>query len=341
MKEKLIFISDLEMGRGDVTDDFSDDAVFVDFLEKIGSKSDGEHIVLVLNGDIFDFLKMAYKGKYPRYITEKISLWKLEETRKAHTKFFEGLKSWLKNPRHSVHFLIGNHDSDLAWPAVREKIKEYLEENTRIKFDYELKNEDLHAEHGHQQDAFFHIDTEKPFIEYKGKQILNQPWGAYVCSTRLVRLKRKFPHEECLYPNPLALRQNPEFEQESKKTTFRAGIKDLFINPILNFGNPTYRPPYFRLLKHIIAHGLNVVDDEKFIKQRVADVIKKSPDQKLIVLGHAHVLTEMEFAGKKVLMTDTWRDEYDLTNNSKKKPKSYVEISYKDDKLISADLKIL
>lgn len=338
MKEKIYSISDIEMGRGDITDDFSDDVRVVEFLEDIKARNPEEKITLVLNGDIFDFLKMCYKEEYPRYITEQISLWKLEQTFQSHPKVFQALRDFLADPRHHVHFIIGNHDADLIWPALQVRLKEKLENEDRVTFDYWFHHPEVHAEHGHLQDPFFQHNVTKPIISFHGEKILNLPWGSYACFSHLVKLKKKFPKEEQLFPNPLALKQNKTYARESKKTTLKLAAKSLFTDPITHIGDPTYSVPYFRFAKHLFRYGFNVLDDEKFITPRAREVMRKHPDKKVLLLGHAHLFEKIKRKHQKVLITDTWRDEFDLTKNGIKKSKSYSKVECHDGKLVSADL---
>ena len=327
------------MGCGDIADDFSDDNLLVDFLNKISAKEKDQKVTLVLNGDIFDFLKMHYKNTYPRYITEEISLWKLEHIISAHQEVFEALKIFLNNQNHSIHFVIGNHDADLAWPDVQRKIQEKLNCKERATFDHYYKTEQIHAEHGHEQDPFFAKDPSKPIIKYGGKEILNLPWGSYACFSHLNHIKRKFPKEECMYPNPLALKSNPEYHKESRNKTYHLAFKSFLLDPIIHIGDPTYHVPYIKFAKHILKYGLEIVDDEKFLSQRIKEVMRTNPDKKIIVLGHAHVLNSLNHNQQKAFVTDTWRNEYNLLNNGTKKTKSYVEIEYKDKDLVGAELK--
>ncbi len=340
MDHKIYFISDIEMGRGDIMDDFSDDYVLIDFIESINPRNTDKKTTLVLLGDIFDYMKMGYKGKYPRYVTEEISLWKTDEIIHSHKNVFNALKNYLKNPRCELIFIIGNHDADLAWPKVQNRIRETLRCHRQVKFAYRYSHKDIHAEHGHLIDPFFEIDTKKSTIEYKKQKILNLPWGAHACFTHLVEIKKQFPREESLYPNPLALHLNKEYKNASNKTKWNLLLKNGLINPVIYFYDPTYKVPYLKMLKHILLFGTNVLDDEKFINHRIKTIINKHPQKKIIILGHSHVLTDMEINGKKIFITDTWRDEYDLNNDENKKPKSYVEIHYKNDKLKSAELKL-
>lgn len=341
MEHKIYILGDVEMGRGDIMDDFSDDYIFVDFIEKTASAKHTGKVTLVLLGDIFDFLKMSYKGLYPRYITEEISLWKMDEIIMSHGAVFKALKNFLENKHCDIEFVIGNHDPDLVWPAVQERILETLRHRDRIKFGFSYSTKTLHAEHGHMVDPFFRTNTRRPIIRHNGREILNLPFGAHACFTHLVNIKKKFPHEESLYPNPVALEMNEEYKKMSKKAIVDLIFRSLIFQPLLHPFDPTYRAPYLQLLKHGLKYGLNVVDDEKFIKDRVQKIIRKNPGRQVYVIGHAHVLTQTKIAEKRVFVTDTWRDEYDLNNEKRKKPKSYVEISCKNDKLNSAELKMI
>lgn len=339
MKEKIYSISDIEMGRGDITDDFSDDVRVAEFLEDIKAQNKDEKVTLVLNGDIFDFLKMCYENEYPRYITQEISFWKLEQTFQNHQKVFQALREFLADPRHRIHFVIGNHDADLIWPALQARLKEKLGNEDRVTFDYWFKHKDLHAEHGHLQDPFFRHNTKKPIISFRGKKILNLPWGSYACFSHLVQLKKKYPKEECMFPNPEAMKRNKAYARESRRTTVKLALQSFLVDPITHLGDPTYKVPYLAFAQHFLHYGLDVLDDEKFIRPRAEEVMRNNPDKKVLLLGHAHLFEIIEEKGQKVLVTDTWRDEYDLTRNGIKKPKSYSRVEWHDDKLMQADLK--
>ncbi len=341
MLQKLFFISDTEMGRGDIMDDFSDDEKLCEYIEFIQKNNPKDtEIKLILNGDIFDFLKMPYFGKFPRYITEEISLWKLEETIKKHSKVFDCLKNYLKNPHHFLHFNIGNHDADLIWPSLQKRIQQELKNNQQISFNYYYQDNHIHAEHGHLQDAFFTINTKKPFIKYKGQTLLNLPWGAYACFSHLNKLKKAFPKEEQIFPKKTVLETNEAFKKASKKTVRMTMLQEIMINPIIKFYDPTYRIPLREFIDHFIHFGLDFIDDKKFIKNYLKKLTKKFPDKKLFVLGHSHVLTELKIKEKNYYITDTWRNEYDANKNYTKKQKTYVEIIKDNNEILSHHLKI-
>lgn len=343
MEEKVYIISDIEMGRGDIMDDFSDDEIVTNFVKKIAAENKDKKITLVLNGDIFDFLKMAYKDQYPRYITEKISLWKLEEVIKTHPKVFSGFREFVKNKNHILFFVIGNHDADLVWPSLQQRIREELnadENDENVGFNYWYEKNGVHVEHGHLLEPFFRINPKKAIIKFRGNEILNTPFGSQMCFKHLVHFKQKFSKDEQYFPKPLAFKKNPQMNREKNGLMKKVLLRDLIWNPLWHWNDPTYRIPYFSLLDHFLHYGLNVIDDDKFFKRITKRALRKYPDQQCIVLGHLHLFKKDEREGKQILVTDTWRNEYDLTNNLQKKTKSYGEISLLNSKIVTSSLNI-
>ena len=86
MDQHIIILGDIEMGAGNLTDDFISDTVLASSI-LAWSKLPGP-VDLVLNGDTFDFLKCPSQLQpttiYPRHITAEISLAKLKLIQAAH-----------------------------------------------------------------------------------------------------------------------------------------------------------------------------------------------------------------------------------------------------------------
>lgn len=342
VEEKIYVMSDIEMGRGDITDDFIDDDMVASFIEEVSEQAKKHKVTLVLNGDIFDFLKMAYKGTYPYHITEEISLWKLREVMLAHPRVFEAWKKFMGHENAHLFFVIGNHDYDLIWPNMQEKLREVLagsSEDSRIQFGYSYERRDLYAEHGHMQDPIYAQNTKEPFIEYDGKKILNLPWGSYITSRYLIPHKHKFPIEERHFPNPLREKTFKGYRKEGHKMLNKLYLHSLVIDPILHRKDPMRKLPSWKIARHVLKHGFEFTDDEKFVKDYSEQVAKKNRDKQLIILGHAHVLTDMMHRNHRVIITDTWRDERDLSNLNQQKPKTYAEITYANGRISKAELK--
>ncbi len=340
MKQRIFAVSDLEMGKSDVMDDFSDDKGLYEFITGLKKYSE-DKITLILNGDIFDFLKMAYKETYPRYVTEEISLWKLGQIFEHHPAFFKGLTEFLEMPNAEVYFLIGNHDFDLVWPRVQEKIKKVVGFEKRIFFQYHYQGKEVHMEHGHSLDPFFSVDEKNPIISYKGQKILNLPLGSQIAFAELAPFKRKFPKLEKLFPKKEVFKKYPFYNKEINKMMRRFMWKGLLVDPILHFRDPTYNIPYKNIVVHFFYHGLDFISDEKFLTRRIKKLSKRHKGKKLFVLGHSHVLTDLLYKGIRFMITDTWRDEYHLLSEGRrKKDRSYVEVYLENDHLVSSVMKI-
>lgn len=337
MNERIFIIGDVEIGRRDRMDDFCNDVALIRFLDYLKFLARNEAICLVLNGDFFDFLKISYKNEYPRYITEEISLWKLNQVLRAHPLVFEAMKSFISYPNTELFFVIGNHDADLIWPALQKKIRNILGNQERVKFDFSFEANDFHVEHGNFADPFFSFDRLKPIIEYRGQRILNLPFGSHIATQYLIPIKKKFRREESLYPRNIVFEHHKDFKKAVKSLLYRHGWKIFMLDPLLHVGDPSYRIPYKALLRFVWMQGLRFSHDENFME--IKKLFQIYPAVKLFVLSHAHVLKDFSLNGYRILITDTWRNEYNILLKRKKDP-TYAEILLKDGKMVSAELKV-
>ena len=101
LEREIISLGDVEMGAGNLTDDFISDRLLAELIIELCKRP--HEIDLVFNGDTFDFLKCPYfkvnQLSYPRHITEDISLNKLNLIYHAHNKVFRALKKFFKNKK--------------------------------------------------------------------------------------------------------------------------------------------------------------------------------------------------------------------------------------------------
>lgn len=339
MTEHFYFISDTELGRGDITDDFKDDQGLSAFIDGI-AKEESDKSTLVFNGDSIDFLKMAHRDNYPRAITEEISLWKLEECFTAHSNVFDSLKNFLKDKKNHLFFVIGNHDADLAWPKVQTRLKQFLNAENRIIFDFKFNQHGVHAEHGHLFDAFFMHSLKKIFTTWRGRKILNLPFGYYASSQYLIDIKRKFPHVDQLFPKHIALHQHPTYRKYASSVVNKLTLRTLFKYPFFTIFNPTYKLPIGRFIRHTVRYGREYLDDNAFIDHRIKKVCHQNPDAKVIIMGHAHLAIDRKESDKQVIITDTWREEYDMEHNLERKPRTFAKVIVEDGSVRDAGLHI-
>jgi len=339
LTELLYVLSDIEMGRGDITDDFYDDDLLVRFIDEKTALSPQVPKTLILNGDTFDFLKMAYRGEYPRYISEEMSLWKMDEVIEAHHEVFEAMRRFLSSPNNVIFFVIGNHDQDLAWPSLQKLLRETLGHKKQVKFGMSYDTESIHCEHGQQYDAVFRMKQDRPFFRFKGRTYLRTPLGAQICSQYLNQIKIKYPEEEQLHPKLTAFKTIPQMKRDRKKVTRKIIMREIMSKPITRFYDPTHRVPWRQLAKHLWRYGIHFFNDERFVPNIMKKVHKDHPKAKVIVLGHSHLMYVQEKPGRSAYITDTWRNEIDVHKDYEPKKKTYVEIQVFESGAVLGEMK--
>ena len=135
----LVVLSDLHLGEGrderiarySPTEDFFHDRAFARLLEHLSARyaDDPGRLVLVLNGDVFDFLTVIRvpddaeaerrgftvsqaESRFGLDPTEAKSIYKLDVIREGHGEFFRALARFIA-AGHRVEILRGNHDLEL------------------------------------------------------------------------------------------------------------------------------------------------------------------------------------------------------------------------------------
>jgi hypothetical protein len=81
---------------------------------------------LIVNGDCFDFLATAHAPTEGGAIAASGGLARIAYIIAAHGAWFAALRAWLHASGGSITFLIGNHDAELAFGAVRARIRAAL-----------------------------------------------------------------------------------------------------------------------------------------------------------------------------------------------------------------------
>lgn len=168
----IYVISDLHLAAGinansnyDGTENFFADKSFARFVQHIIQNAAGKTSLLIINGDLIDFLRIrnipeandiaawqqALKNigiektaeELQSSITKKEiefglktndykSVWKLLVSARGHTKVFESLAEWISNGNELI-ILKGNHDLEWYWKAVRDYFKLLLAENSPLR----------------------------------------------------------------------------------------------------------------------------------------------------------------------------------------------------------------
>jgi UDP-2,3-diacylglucosamine pyrophosphatase LpxH len=199
------------------TRQFFFDDVFTDFLHQITLMSLGRPVELVLNGDIFDFDSVMSQPEEPPYRVswlekerglepeEEKSVFKIDRIIEDHAEWFSALSGFIRRGNRVV-FVIGNHDLELHWPRVQERILEALElgprERESIRFCewFYISNGDTLIEHGNQYDPYcLCVDPVQPLVRKYNKLVVKLPFGNVACRYMINGMGFFNPHVDSAY----------------------------------------------------------------------------------------------------------------------------------------------
>ena len=341
INKEIIVLGDIEIGGGTEGDDFIADKALSDLITDLAKKKNP--IDLVFNGDTFDFVKCPFlvesKQTYPRHITEEVSLGKLDLMVSAHKRVFTAMRTFCKGKNKNIYFIIGNHDHDLFFPAVRRKLRDLLGSKSKIKFRMSYKKHRVYIEHGQQYDVIHRINTKRLFLQYKGKKILWFPWTSFSLMSGFVHQKKIHPFLDRITPRPVLLSQHRRALHKTVWNMTSYFLKSTIYYPLRYYSDPTFKlPPYFfpELIRRMRTNNWDVDNVVPNLKKNRKGRMHK---YKLYVLGHIHERYLEEKEGWTVIHPDCWRDEYVLDSDTKviqAKSKNYVRIVVGED--ISWDL---
>ncbi|MBW1877379.1 MAG: metallophosphoesterase [Deltaproteobacteria bacterium] len=199
------------------------DASFQRFLEHVRHQVPGE-IELILNGDVFDFdsvmatphpadFKVGWLERLRGLSAEEgKSRYKMSVILGDHPIFVEAIRDFVLDGNRVV-FVIGNHDMELHWEAVREEFLAALalseEDQDAVRFCewFYLSNRDTLVEHGNQYDSYcLCAEPIRPLINVSGRVRVRLPFGNVAGKLMLNGMGLFNPHVESSY-----IRSLPEY----------------------------------------------------------------------------------------------------------------------------------
>ena len=339
MEKEIIVMGDIEMGAGNLTDDFISDRALSQLIHQLARRK--HPLDLVLNGDILDFLKcpVVQDGKftYPRHITAEISLEKLHLMHKAHLRVFEALKAFAGSATyHHIYFVIGNHDHDLFFPQVRAELKRLLGNKHTLHFPgLKYDSQGVYVEHGQQYDFLHRINFKNLFVHYKGRSLLNFPWTSFGLISTFMDMKERHPFLERISPRPLLFSLHRMVLRKVSLRSLSYFLKSVLYYPFRYYSDPTYTFP-----RQMFGEFYRRLKEKDWEVDNVVDIFRKRKrgrlHRKISVLGHVHKTYVHEHQGSAVINPGTWRDEYQLEGKTRMlvpKKKHYVDIWIKGDQV--------
>ncbi len=335
LEKEIIVLGDVEMGCGNLTDDFISDRALSELIKELSKRR--HPVDLIFNGDTFDFLKCPYFKKnqlvYPRHVTEKISLAKLNLIQHAHSKVFHALRKFIKVKKHRLYFIFGNHDFDLVYPQVQKKIKSILENSKQIHFLEKYRYKTVYVEHGQQYDFLNKISFDRLFLTYQDERILNLPFTSLGLISKFMEMKEDHPFLERIFPRQTLFNLHRPVVKKITLRTTKFFLKSVLYYPFRYYFDPTYTlqrelfREFYKRLKKVHWDVDNIV---KTFKRKRKRVFKKDH---IHILGHIHEKYIEDKDNKVLIHPGSWRDEYNLNPKTRKltsRLKRYVQVIIAD-----------
>ncbi len=305
-------------GRANPHEDFFFDDEMVDLFEhfshgQYGTDAGGQpvDVELVIGGDYFDYLNVPYNGEFEEAITEELALYKTEAIIAGHPKVMAALKKFASLPGKKITYLIGNHDAELFFEKVRERITRawdpngaYPSERVKVVADTDrlLWEGGVEFRHGNQFEAGNLLNFEKPILtEFLDKPVLNLPWGSFYVLKIVNRLKWEREYLDKIRPVKVfiffGLILDPWFTLKYVFLSIFYFLKTRFI------WSPTRRSR-LKVTMEILKQETKVLQD---LEKEARQLLDEKAALKTVIFGHTHRPMNKIYAdGKQYINTGTW-----------------------------------
>ncbi|HOX44707.1 MAG TPA: metallophosphoesterase [Myxococcota bacterium] len=335
MKKLKLVVSDFHLGNGPTLpdgsvnqlEDFVYDEQFIEFLQHHSAQAGQDvDLELILNGDLLNMVQLLPHEQHLGLLTERAAVAKLEAILAGHQALFEALRTFNSAPRRRVVFIMGNHDPQLLWRDVQERLRSVVGGEV-VFVDDAYRFDGVHVEHGHQLEPIFEMRKDRYFLT-KGytEPVLNLPWGVFFVTDYLYRIKRRRPYADKVGPYRLYLRWclwNDFWFFVSEIFRYLWFIVRTRFGPL-----PLARAGSRKALQAVfhLARSPTLVDGVKKIIARERC--------RIVILGHTHIPVHQRLEGGEYLNPGCWNDVtgLDIANLGRFKRLLYVQLEYRDDK---------
>ncbi|MBW2529909.1 MAG: metallophosphoesterase, partial [Deltaproteobacteria bacterium] len=325
----LVVISDIEMGAGGPSDDFPHSEWLGQLIRSYNAPPlDRLGVDLVFNGDTFDLHKTSYLGMHPRHITAEVAVGKMVRIVGAHPEFFAAVRDFLDHedaPRR-VFFVVGNHDPELLYPDVQLLIQTKLGRFDGVEFPgFSVEIGRVYLEHGCQLDPMFAMEPERPFLDYRGQQILNLSWGSVALLDTVLALQPLLSFHERLMPRRQAFELLPEVKELITGAFWKYYTRDYW-KGYFSHPDPTKKMSW-SMVKQLVWR-FSTKNTDVSIDDRLQQRLRQDDRIRLYVLGHTHKPGWWSHGDRKILQSGCMRNEYMIVDGGRAvrpMPKSYIE----------------
>lgn len=306
----ILALSDLHLGKGkflkngqlNLLEDFQEDDIFYDFCDYYSKgEYEKEEVHLVLNGDILNLIQIDIDGVYTNIIDDEITVKAIDSIVKGHPKFFEGLRRFIRGTNKYITYIVGNHDSGMAFIEAQTALKRYVGEDLMFGFDTNLYG--VHIEHGHRFEVINTVPNDKYFMQGpNNKIILNLPWGSLFCINLLPVLRKDRPNIDKVRP-------------------LGSYIKWCFFYDFKFFWKMNYLVIWYLIQSNFdefIKQNRNFKTTLSILKQitiyplygnKAKSILKRNRKIHTVIMGHTHVQEWLRFPENKYYFnTGTWNN---------------------------------
>jgi UDP-2,3-diacylglucosamine pyrophosphatase LpxH len=202
----------LRRGMFNPLEDFHADDKFAEFVDYYaGHARRGKRLELILNGDIFDLLKVPFgpsSEPYTDEITEEVAADKIRQALEGHPQMVRSLTSLLERGNTQITYIPGNHDIEMLLPSAQRVFRELVAPGslvTRVRFidrsdTYHLP-EGIQIRHGHQLESIHRFDYKHLLgPRREGPPIVSLPWGSLMVLHVLIDAKKERYHVDHIIP---------------------------------------------------------------------------------------------------------------------------------------------
>jgi UDP-2,3-diacylglucosamine pyrophosphatase LpxH len=338
-----VVFSDCHLGTGmrrgqpNPFEDFHEDERLAEMVEHYATGAyERLEVELILNGDIFDLMKVEIDGAFPTAITEALAIEKMRRTLEGHPRVVSALRAFVARPGKRITYIPGNHDIDVWFSGVQQLFRAYVAPGKlepRVRFvtatdTYSLP-EGIQIRHGHQLEAIHRFDYKRMTTEGpSGEPVLALPWGSLWCLEVLYPAKRQRHHLDSVHPFRI-------FILGSLLVDFRFTLS-FCIRSAIHFLKK--RLLSAKRLRDKIRMIPSVLKDEIFAIAGYDDAalkaLRRTHGVHTLIVGHSHAPTcQVLESGKQYINTGTWTRIVNLepTRIGRDQGLTYALIEYDDD----------
>ncbi|MDZ4661125.1 MAG: metallophosphoesterase [Pseudomonadota bacterium] len=335
MKKIKIVVSDLHLGKGRLLEggalnsleEFYFAEKFSEFLSYYTSgEYKGYQVELVLNGDIFNFLQVDFRGHFLTVLTEGVCVAILKSIVGGHPQFFKALSEFAAIEGNQITYVVGNHDQGMFWPATRAHLDQVVGKKVRFR-NLVYYFDGVHIEHGHMYEAANRLETKRFFLKKNlPEPILNLPLGSHFFVEFVLKIKEVWPYVDKIRPFRNMIRWAIFTEPW---LMFSGTLKLIWYFLKVALTNDPRRQVSIKKILHVFLESAVFPD-----LSEAANKILQDERVHTVVFGHTHVYQYRQWADDmEYFNTGTWTEltSLDMSSLGKITKLTYCLIEYPQD----------